>query len=59
MRELLTELGKLAYDIAKILFALAILSPIIQMGSFSLYAVMAIGILLSIGSYIIYRGAQK
>lgn len=59
MRELLTELGKLIYDIAKITFALAILSPVIKSGSFSLYAIMGVVILISVGSYIIYRGAQK
>ena len=59
MRHLLNEFGKFIYDLAKITFAVAIISPIIKDGSFSLYAVIVASVLVLLGSYIIYKGGKK
>jgi len=59
MNDLLKEFGKLIYDLAKITFAVAIITPLVKNGEFSLYAIGgAIGLIL-LGSYIIYKGNAK
>jgi hypothetical protein len=59
MEHLLGEFGKFIYDLAKITFAVAIISPIIKDGSFSLYAIIVASILVLLGSYIIYKGDKR
>jgi len=59
MKELLKEFGKLTYDLAKITFAVAIITPLVKDGEFSLYAIGgAVGLIL-FGSYIIYKGSER
>jgi len=56
MKSLLKEFGKLIYDLAKITFAVAIITPLVKNGDYSVYAIVgALGLIL-IGSYIIYKG---
>lgn len=59
MKEFLKEFGKLIYDFAKIIFAVAIITPLIKDGSFSLYAIGVAGVLVVLGSIIIYKGGER
>jgi len=59
MKDLLKEFGKLIYDIAKIIFAVAIVAPLVKEGKFSLYAIFIAAALIVAGSYIIYKGGEK
>lgn len=59
MKDLLKEFGKLVYDLAKITFAVAIVTPLVKNGEFSLYAVFGAAALIIVGSYIIYKGGQQ
>ena len=59
MKDLLKEFGKLVYDLAKITFAVAIVTPLVKNGEFSFYAVFGAAVLIAAGSYIIYKGGQQ
>jgi len=58
MKDLLKEFGKLIYDLAKITFAVAILTPLVRGGAYSMYAIFGAVGLVFLGSYIIYKGNQ-
>ena len=59
MKELLKEFAKFVFDLAKITFAVAIITPFVTEGSFSVYAVLVAIILAIIGSVIFYKGAKN
>jgi hypothetical protein len=59
MKNLFNEFGKLIYDLAKITFAVAIVTPLVKDGQFSLYATSGAVFLVVMGSYIIYLGGKK
>ena len=59
MKDLLKEFGKLVYDLAKIIFAVAIIAPLVKEGKFSIYPILVAAALIAVGSYIIYKGGRK
>ena len=58
MRNLFKEFGKLIYDIAKIIFAVAIVTPLVKDNAISIYAIFVAVGLIAFGSYIIYKGDE-
>ena len=59
MRKLLQEIGKYLLDISKITFAVAIISPLVKDGSFSVIATVFAGGVCIAGIYTFYKGAKN
>ncbi|SFP76781.1 hypothetical protein [Hydrogenimonas thermophila] len=58
-KDALKELGKLFYDIGKIIFAVAVIAPFIKGGSFS-YEMMGVSLgVWYIGTELINLGGEK
>ena len=58
-KETLKELGKLGVDLAKIIFAIAILQPLLKSGNINIYAIVG-ALALAIGGIIlINEGAEN
>ncbi|MBZ7994950.1 hypothetical protein AVCANL279_06150 [Campylobacter canadensis] len=58
MKDLLKELGKLSFDFAKVIFALAIITPVLKDESFNYWSITAVIICIAIGSICIYKGGK-
>lgn len=58
-KETLKELGKLFYDFAKIIFAIALITPAIQGSSISVLVIVLIFVIVAIGTYTINKGAKN
>ena len=59
MNDFYKEFGKLIYDFAKITFAVAIITPLVRDGNYSLYPIFTVLGLIVVGSYIIYKGTKN
>ena len=57
-KETLKEIGKLSFDIAKIIFAIAILTPLIKNISINYYAVFGSMALVVGGTILINKGTR-
>lgn len=58
-KETIKELGKLGVDLAKIIFAIAILQPLLKSGNINIYAIVG-ALALAIGGIIlINEGAEN
>lgn len=52
------EVGKLLFDFAKIGLAIAIIAPLIEEGSFSLYTIIPLTVIILTGVYLINKGSK-
>ena len=59
MKDLLKEIGKYFFDISKIVLAVAVLTPLVRSGDYSLYAISGASILFILGAYITYKGVEN
>ena len=59
MKDLLKEIGKYFYDISKITFAVAVITPFVKKGNISIYMGIVVLITFILGTYIIYRGDKE
>ncbi len=57
-KETLREIGKLSFDIAKIIFAIAILTPLIKSTSINYYAVFGSIFFIAGGIILINKGTK-
>jgi len=58
MKDLLKEMGKYFLDISKIVFAVAVIAPVVKEGAFSMIAIGLALALMMFGTYITYKGVQ-
>ncbi len=58
-KETLKEIGKLSFDIAKIVFAIAILTPLIKDIGINYYAIVGAFALISGGIILINKGTKE
>ena len=58
MKDLLKEMGKYFLDISKIVFAVAVIAPVVKEGSISMIAIGLALALMMLGTYITYKGVQ-
>ena len=58
MRDLLKEVGKYFYDISKITFAVAVVTPFVKEGNVSVYMGIVVSGSFLLGTYIIYKGIK-
>lgn len=58
MKDLLKELGKLSFDFAKVIFALAIITPVLKDESFNYWSIIAVIVCVAFGSACIYKGGK-
>jgi len=59
MRDWIKEIGKYFLDISKIVIAVAIITPLVKEGAYSIYAAIGAIVLFIIGAYILYQGAKN
>ena len=59
MNDLLKEVGKYFLDISKIVFAVAVIAPLVKENSFSWYGAIGVVILFGAGVYITYQGVKN
>jgi hypothetical protein len=58
MNNLLKELGKYFLDISKIVFAVAVITPVVRDGMFSIISITLAIALMLLGTYITYKGVK-
>lgn len=57
-KETLKEAGKLLYDFAKIIVAIALITPLAKGENLSLYTVAVAILIVLMGTYLINKGAK-
>jgi len=57
-KDTLKEFGKLFYDFAKIIFAVALITPAIKGDSISVTVILLTVVIVAIGTYTINKGAK-
>ncbi len=57
-KETIKEIGKLAFDAAKITFAVAIVTPLVKGGSIEIAPMFFVVEMIIVGMYLIDKGTQ-
>jgi len=57
-KEAIKEVGKLFFDVAKIVFAVAIVTPLVKGGEVELIPLFFVAEVILIGLYLINKGTQ-
>jgi len=56
MKRVYEETGKYLYDVSKIILAVAVITPLVKGGDYSILAILGSILIFSTGAYLIHKG---